>query len=116
MYPTLYKLIDNKYITDYKKTVGKRMTRVYYHLEPSGEQRLAELIEDKSFFLAKSERVSTPVSFPLSRTGSLSGIRTEQDRKQENKKSGFTPLFFFLSHKSCLFSAFEDRKPADFFL
>ena len=22
------------------------MTRVYYHLEPSGEQRLAELIED----------------------------------------------------------------------
>ena len=30
MYPTLYKLIDNKYITDYKKTVGKRMTRVYY--------------------------------------------------------------------------------------
>ena len=46
MYPTLYKLIDNKYITDYKKTVGKRMTRVYYHLEESGVQRLAELVED----------------------------------------------------------------------
>ncbi len=46
MYPTLYKLIDNQYITDYKKTVGKRMTRVYYHLEPSGAQRLSELIED----------------------------------------------------------------------
>lgn len=46
MYPTLYKLIDNGYITDYKKTVGRRMTRVYYHLEPTGEERLRELVED----------------------------------------------------------------------
>ncbi len=46
MYPTLYKLIDNNYITDYKKVVGKRMTRVYYHLEKAGEDRLEELIED----------------------------------------------------------------------
>lgn len=46
MYPTLYKLIDNKYISDYKKTVGKRMTRVYYHIEKDGEARLTELLED----------------------------------------------------------------------
>ena len=46
MYPTLYKLIDNNYITDYKKVVGKRMTRVYYHLEESGKERLNELVED----------------------------------------------------------------------
>lgn len=46
MYPTLYKLIDNNFITDYKKTVGKRMTRVYYHIEEDGVQRLNELIED----------------------------------------------------------------------
>ncbi len=46
MYPTLYKLIDNKYISDYKKTVGKRMTRVYYHIEKDGEARLSELLED----------------------------------------------------------------------
>lgn len=46
MYPTLYKLIDNKYISDYKKTVGKRMTRVYYHLEKDGVARLNELLED----------------------------------------------------------------------
>ena len=46
MYPTLYKLIDNNYISDYKTTVGKRMTRVYYHLEEAGKQRLEELIED----------------------------------------------------------------------
>ena len=46
MYPTLYKLIDNNYITDYKKVVGKRMTRVYYHLEESGKERRNELVED----------------------------------------------------------------------
>ena len=46
MYPTLYKLIDNNYITAYKKVVGKRMTRVYYHLEESGKERLNELVED----------------------------------------------------------------------
>ena len=45
MYPTLYKLIDNNYVTDYKKVVGKRMTPVYYHLEESGKERLNELVE-----------------------------------------------------------------------
>ena len=29
-----------------KVLVGKRMTRVYYHLEPAGEQRLKELIRE----------------------------------------------------------------------
>ena len=46
MYPALYKLIDNQCITDYKKQVGKRMVRVYYHIEPKGKERLAELIKD----------------------------------------------------------------------
>jgi len=26
--------------------VGRRMTRVYYHLEPAGEQRLEELVRE----------------------------------------------------------------------
>ena len=43
LYPALYKLIDNKYITDYKKQAGKRLVRVYYHIEPSGEERLEVL-------------------------------------------------------------------------
>lgn len=46
MYPALYKLIDSNYITDYKKQVGKRLTRVYYHIEPSGVVRLEELMEE----------------------------------------------------------------------
>lgn len=46
LYPVLYKLVDQGLISDRKVLVGKRMTRVYYHLEPAGEQRLAELIRE----------------------------------------------------------------------
>jgi len=46
LYPALYKLIDNGYISDYKKNVGKRRVRVYYHLEAIGRKRLESLLED----------------------------------------------------------------------
>lgn len=46
LYPVLYKLVDQGLISDKKVLVGKRMTRVYYHLEPAGEQRLKELIRE----------------------------------------------------------------------
>lgn len=46
LYPVLYKLEDQDLISSRKVPVGKRMNRVYYHLEPSGAQRLAELIAD----------------------------------------------------------------------
>ncbi len=46
LYPVLYKLLDQGLISDRKVQVGKRMTRVYYHLEPAGEQRLQELIRE----------------------------------------------------------------------
>lgn len=46
LYPVLYKLLDQGFISDKKVLVGKRMQRVYYHLEPSGEVRLKELIRE----------------------------------------------------------------------
>lgn len=46
LYPALYKLIDNKYISDYKQQAGKRLVRVYYHIEASGLERLKLLLED----------------------------------------------------------------------
>jgi PadR family transcriptional regulator PadR len=46
MYPILYRLLDNGYITDEKKLVGKRLTRIYYHLEPKGRVYLNELYEE----------------------------------------------------------------------
>ena len=46
LYPVLYKLQDQGLISDRKVLVGKRMQRVYYHLEPAGEQRLRELVQE----------------------------------------------------------------------
>lgn len=46
MYPTLYRLLEKGCITDYKKQVGKRLTRVYYHLEPEGKKYLTELLNN----------------------------------------------------------------------
>lgn len=46
LYPALYRLTEKGYISDYKKRVGKRLTRVYYHLEPAGEDFLKTLIQD----------------------------------------------------------------------
>lgn len=36
MYPILYRLEDSKHISSYEKKVGRRQTRVYYHLEETG--------------------------------------------------------------------------------
>ncbi len=60
LYPALYKLIDNKYITDYKKKVGKRLVRVYYHLEPSGLERLKEL---KAEYYATNKSIQQVLSY-----------------------------------------------------
>lgn len=46
LYPVLYKLADQGLISDKKVQVGRRMTRVYYHLEPEGEKKLDELIRE----------------------------------------------------------------------
>ena len=46
LYPVLYKLMEMGYITDHRVQSGKRMTRIYYHIEPSGREYLKELIED----------------------------------------------------------------------
>jgi len=46
LYPVLYKLLDAGYISDTKRLVGKRMTRIYYHLESTGEEYLQALIRE----------------------------------------------------------------------
>ncbi|MBR4425171.1 MAG: PadR family transcriptional regulator [Oscillospiraceae bacterium] len=43
LYPVLYKLLDGGFISDRRVLVGKRMTRVYYHLEATGKAYLEEL-------------------------------------------------------------------------
>lgn len=46
IYTVAYKLGDDGKISEYSKLVGKRRTRVYYHLEPKGKEYLNELMEN----------------------------------------------------------------------
>lgn len=46
MYPVLYKFEDLGYISSEKKLIGKRMTRIYYHLEPSGKAYLEGIYKE----------------------------------------------------------------------
>lgn len=46
LYPALYRLEENGYISGQKKSVGKRLERIYYHIEPTGREYLATLITD----------------------------------------------------------------------
>ena len=59
LYPTLYKLLGNKYISDREVQVGKRRTRVYYHLEETGKEHLEKL-------LTEYNKNTTGKRFPLS--------------------------------------------------
>lgn len=46
LYPVLYRLLEQGYISDRRVPVGKRMTRIYYHLEPIGRMHLEELTQE----------------------------------------------------------------------
>lgn len=46
LYPVLYRLLDQGFISDHRVQAGKRMTRIYYHLEPAGEAHLQALIQE----------------------------------------------------------------------
>lgn len=59
LYPTLYKLLKNGYISDREMPIGKRRVRVYYHLEDAGKDRLADLLEDYNEITVGIERILT---------------------------------------------------------
>jgi len=46
LYPAFYRLIDSHCISDYKKKTGRRMVKVYYHIEAAGEERLKQLASE----------------------------------------------------------------------
>ncbi len=62
LYPTLYRLVENGCITDRRVQVGKRMTRVYYHIEPKGLQQLDAMVKEfHLFFGCVRDFISAPV-------------------------------------------------------
>ena len=47
-YSAIYKLEENSFITSYSKLVGRKRTRIYYHIEPKGKNLLKQLSDDYS--------------------------------------------------------------------
>lgn len=95
LYPVLYKLVDQGLISDRRVLVGRRMTRVYYHLEPAGQQRLKELageyeeITQGIFQILKgddgdAERCSRPVVS----VGNLQGAAGQPETEKTDLKPG----------------------------
>ena len=60
MYPILYRMIDKGLITDEQVLVGRRRTRVYYHLTENGEKYLNEIKEEYYFI---TEGISNILNF-----------------------------------------------------
>ena len=46
LYPVLYKLEECAYISCKRVQAGKRLTRLFYHLEESGENELQNLLQE----------------------------------------------------------------------
>ena len=46
LYPLLYQMLEAGHISERRVPYKKRMTHIYYHLEPSGHQLLEELIRE----------------------------------------------------------------------
>ena len=57
LYPVLYKLTEEGYISDTEVSVGKRRVRIYYHLEKSGKLLLDNLLSEYLAFEHGLEKV-----------------------------------------------------------
>ena len=64
LYPTLYKLLKNKLISDTEIPIGKRRVRVYYHIEEEGKKRLQDLLEDYRETISGAELILSCKNLP----------------------------------------------------
>ena len=46
MYPTLYRLVEKGYISSREMMTESHKVRIYYHLEPLGEEHLNQLMKE----------------------------------------------------------------------
>ena len=46
LYPALYRMEEQGFITEEKRQIGKRLTRVYYHIESKGKKYLHDLLDE----------------------------------------------------------------------
>ncbi len=60
MYPIMYRMIDKELVTDEQVLVGKRRTRVYYHITDLGRAYLEEI---KAEYFSMSEGIANVLAY-----------------------------------------------------
>lgn len=61
LYTSTYKLIGEGMLSEYTRLVGKRRTRVYYHIEQKGEEYLTQLQENYQRNITGVQNIMTAV-------------------------------------------------------
>ena len=64
LYPMLYRLVDDGYISDTRVPTGRRRVLVYYHLEESGLSRLRDMLAEYQIFAAGLEKFIASCKLP----------------------------------------------------
>lgn len=75
IYAATYKLKNENKISEYSKLVGKRRTRIYYHIEDAGKNHLFELMQQYSQTIAGVENVLSTLN------------QKEDDSNEQNSKA-----------------------------
>ena len=60
LYPVLYRLRDEGYISETQVPIGRRKFRIYYHIEPSGVALYQELFAEHQSFEAALQKILAP--------------------------------------------------------
>lgn len=69
LYPMLYRLVDDGYISCTRVPSGRRRILVYYHIEPSGLARLQETISEYHIFSDGINKFLSSCNIPSTRGG-----------------------------------------------
>jgi PadR family transcriptional regulator PadR len=64
LYPMLYRLVDEGFISCTKVPAGRRRILVYYHIEHSGLERLREMVSEYRIFSEGLEKFLDSCNFP----------------------------------------------------
>ncbi len=91
LYTSTYKLIGDGLLSEYSKLVGKRRTRVYYHLEEKGEEYLVQLQENYRRNTQGVENIVTAIEDGTVRADAPAReyIPEDEDAEFENHRVSF---------------------------
>lgn len=61
VYTATYKLEEENMISEYSKLVGKKRTRVYYHIEPAGKEYLKRISQNYQNMIVGVQKILTSI-------------------------------------------------------